>query len=54
MNYRVLWVIDCEAESPQQAAEWAQAVQQTPNIHSFFDVTDLDSGDHSVIDLENK
>lgn len=54
MNYRVVWVIDCNAESPEQAAKWCQQVQRTEGIADVFHVTNMDSGDVTVLDLSEK
>ena len=43
-GYRVTWVIDLEADTPQQAAEQALAIQRNPeSIATVFDVTDEDN-----------
>jgi hypothetical protein len=45
MEYRVIWEIDIHADSPQQAAERARAVQLDPDtpatIFSIFDYGNL-------------
>jgi hypothetical protein len=45
MEYRVIWEIDVHADSPQQAAEQARAVQLDPGspatIFSIFDYANL-------------
>lgn len=39
MNYRVVWMIDVEAESPQEAAAEALKIQRDPtSIATSFDV----------------
>ena len=53
MNYRLVWQIDVEADTPREAAEKALAIQRNPNsIATAFDVfekpghkTQVDLGD---------
>lgn len=53
-TYHVLWEIDVEAESPREAAEKAQAIQQdTQSIATVFDVIEMDGEDIKRIDLED-
>lgn len=51
-RYRVTWVIDLEADTPQQAAERALAIQRNPeSIATVFDVCDDDGTNPIRIDL---
>lgn len=51
-HYRVTWVIDIEAETPQAAAEQALAIQRNPeSIATVFDIH-TDMGEHlATVDL---
>lgn len=50
-EYRVVWVIDVDADSPEDAAAYARDIQQNPDsIATVFQVTDTD-GVIRVVDL---
>lgn len=53
-TYRVEWVIDIEADTPEEAARKALAIQRNPeSIATVFDVLECDqSGDVTRVDLE--
>lgn len=51
-SYRVEWTMDIEADSPEEAARKALAVQRNPeSIATVFDVQADDGGDAVRIDL---
>ncbi len=52
-RYRVEWVIDIEAESPEDAARQALAIQRKPDsTATVFDVVEYDTDGESVrVDL---
>lgn len=50
-TYCVTWTIDIEAETPEQAAQEAQAIHRQPSyLTTLYDVTE-DSGAHHVVHL---
>lgn len=50
-SYRVIWEIDIEAESPEDAAREAMLIQHDPTSWaSVFDVYDAD-GNQTQVDL---
>lgn len=50
-RYRVVWVIDLHAETPQEAAKEAWATMQEPGSTAcYFEVTDQD-GNKTTVDL---
>lgn len=54
MQYRVVWEIDLDAESVEDAARQAQEIQRDPaSIATCFFVTD-ETGTHHEIDLGGK
>jgi hypothetical protein len=53
MHYRVLWQIDIEAGSPEQAARHALEIQRKhDSIATVFDVLEVDSSCVRVISSE--
>jgi len=53
-QYRVVWEIDIDAETPDDAAEAALLVQRDPDsIATFFTVEDLETGERASIDLND-
>jgi hypothetical protein len=51
-KYRVVWVIDCETDTPEQAAVVALTVQKEKGSTAlYFDVVDLATNEHTVVDL---
>ena len=54
MWYRIEWEIECEADSPEEAARWALERQRDPESHAtFFTVYD-EVGEPTEIDLEEE
>lgn len=52
MEYLVIWDIDIDAETPEEAAREARAIQQDPASEAtFFSVIDRDTGKEVLIDL---
>lgn len=50
-EYRVEWAVDIEADTPEEAARQALAIQRDPeSTATFFTVTD-DSGAQKAVDL---
>jgi hypothetical protein len=50
MQYRVHWVVDIEADTPEEAAKLAQEMQHDPeSTATFFSVEDEDG---EVVDIE--
>jgi len=50
-EYRVNWSIYIQAESPEEAARWAQLIQRDPSsIATVFEVTDPATGKEVEID----
>ena len=51
MNYRVVWEIDIEANSPEEAARQALEIQRDPGSTAHvFDTWD-EGGNHKPVDL---
>jgi DNA-directed RNA polymerase subunit RPC12/RpoP len=50
-EYKVMWEIDIEADSPREAAEKAKVWQQTGSWVGVFDVTD-EEGTTTRVDLD--
>jgi hypothetical protein len=51
-QYRIIWSIDIEADSPEQAAHQARQYQLDPDsTATVFAVTDADTGQEQVVDL---
>ena len=54
MEYRVIWTIDLDANSPEDAARKALAIQRDPaSIATCFVITD-DHGNRRDVDLDDK
>lgn len=54
-EYLVTWSIEVSAEHPQEAAEIAQCVQRDlDSLATFFNVTDLESGQLTSVDLSEE
>jgi hypothetical protein len=52
MSYRVRWEIDIDADTPQEAAQKALAIQRDPqSIANVFDVFD-ESGQVERVDIQ--
>lgn len=54
MTYRVMWEIDIDADTPQEAAEQALAIQRNPeSIATVFSVAEWNAmnGEFVTIDL---
>ena len=52
-HYKVTWTIDICANNPREAAEKCLAIHRDPfSTATFFEVTDVDSGEHVDVDLE--
>lgn len=52
MEYRVTWIIDLDADSPQEAARQALAIHRDPHsLATIFDVTNP-QGDSVLVDAE--
>ena len=52
MQYKVSWEIDIDAESPEEAAQKALAIQRDPeSIATCFTVTD-ECGNREEVDLD--
>lgn len=50
-RYLIVWAIECEAETPDQAALWARSVQRRQNSATVFEITDRDTEELTVVDL---
>jgi hypothetical protein len=51
-EYHVIWEIDLDADSPQEAAKKARAIHRDPDsLATVFDVTD-EAGHTERVDLE--
>ena len=50
-SYKVIWAIDIEADSHQEAAEIALDIQRDPDsIATIFEVTDTDNKEAQMVD----
>ena len=50
-EYRVMWVIDVDADSPRDAALMAKAIHMDrANVATFYDVIDISTYEKTVID----
>lgn len=51
-HYRVAWMIDLEAENPQEAAMQALAIHRDPDsIATYFHVRDVDTQECIDVDV---
>jgi hypothetical protein len=51
MEYNVVWNIQIEAETPEEAARLALEIQRDPSSEAtYFNVTDSQTGELSVVD----
>lgn len=51
-DYKVEWIIDISADSPEEAAKEALKIHRDNNsIATVFAVTDVETGDISVVDI---
>lgn len=51
MNYRIVWAIDFECDTPEEAALWARSVQRSRSTATVFEITDRDTEELTVVDL---
>lgn len=49
--YTVVWSVDVDAASPEEAAKQARTLMQPPTWATVFQVTDVDQDKMEVIDL---
>lgn len=50
-QYRVIWVIDVESDTPKQAAEYAKTIQMNPLAALNFDIVDVNTNEHTVLNI---
>jgi hypothetical protein len=52
-HYKVIWIIDVEADEPEQAAQKALGIQKSTDCLDgyFHTVTNVDSGDSYSVDI---
>ncbi len=51
-SYLITWIIDIEADSPEEAAEEALTIQRRPNsIATVFEVLDMGTDVTTTVDL---